>query len=364
MAGIAGIARRAVVNTATTVSTTVTFTGHDAVVEAQPGETVLRAGLRGGLPLPYECASGGCGSCRAQLVEGNVTTLWDDATGLSERDRRRGNRVLMCQSIPEGPCTIKAPRVSIAEGVDEPSPQRYVARLVGRQLLTPDTALFTIGFDAPTRFLPGQFMLLESPTGVRRAYSMAHPHRDPDCAAVEFIIRAKPRGAASHWLFHDISVGDPLIAEGPYGRAYAQPHSGRPVLCIAGGTGLAPILAITEHLLAAARPPSLHLYIGARADTDVVLLERLAKLHDMGAELMISVEHPTFSVAALSPGNFPFSPVRVGRVIDHVADDWSVLDGHDVYLAGPTGMVDAALRALVREAGAPADRVFFDRFIT
>ncbi|OPX05339.1 2Fe-2S iron-sulfur cluster binding domain-containing protein [Mycobacterium sp. AT1] len=337
------------------------FTGHGTTVEAQPGETVLRAGLRAGLPLPYECASGGCGSCRAQLVEGTVTTLWEQAGGLSERDRRRGNRVLMCQSVPAGPCTINAPRVSIPEGVDEPTPQRHGARLVGRQLLTADTALFTLGVEAPVQYLPGQFMLLESPTGVRRAYSMAHPVRDP--STVEFVIRAKPGGAASKWLFSDMSVGDPLVAEGPYGRAYARPHSARPVLCVAGGTGLAPILAITEHLLTAARPPSLHLYVGARTDTDIVLLDRLARLHDMGAELALSVEHPTLSAEALSPGNHRFSPVRIGRVIDHVADDWPALQGHDIYLAGPAGMVDAALRALVRGAAAPADRVFFDRFL-
>jgi NAD(P)H-flavin reductase len=207
-------------------------------------------------------------------------------------------------------------------------------------------------------------MLMESPTGVRRAYSMAHPHRDPDCATAEFIIRAKPGGAASQWLFDDIKIGDALIAEGPYGRAYAQPHPIRPVLCIAGGTGLAPILAITEQLLDTGGPPSLHLYVGVRTNDDVVLLERLARLHDMGAQLAISVEHPTFSAAALSPGEFPGAPVRIGRVIDHVAADWTDLSGHDIYLAGPAGMVDAALRALVREAGAPADRLFFDRFIT
>jgi NAD(P)H-flavin reductase/ferredoxin len=350
-------------STETTVAAPVTFAGHDVAVDAEPGETVLRAGLRAGLRLPYECASGGCGSCRAQLVEGTVNTLWEQATGLSDRDRRRGNRVLMCQSTPAGPCTIKAPLASVPDHVEEPTPGRQPAHLVGRLLLTPDTALFTVEFDAATRFLPGQFMLLESPTGVRRAYSMAHPHRDPDCATAEFIIRAKPGGAASQWLFHDITIGDPLIAEGPYGRAYAQPQPSRPVLCIAGGTGLAPILAITEQLLGAQRPPSLHLYVGVRTNDDVVLLDRLAKLHDMGADLAISVEHPTFSPDALSPGDYPGAPVRIGRVIDHVATDWEALDRHDIYLAGPAGMVDAALRALVREAGAPADRVFFDRFI-
>lgn len=341
-----------------TMSSKVTFAAQDTGVDCRPDETVLSAGLRAGLQLPYECASGGCGSCRAQLVEGSVRTLWKDATGLTERDRRRGNRLLMCQSIPDGDCTIKATLAEIREPAVEPAPQRLPGRLIGRHRLTEDTALFTVRFDTPLRFLPGQFMLLESSTGVRRAYSMAHPVRDHDSMTVEFVICAKPDGAASRWLFNDIRIGDALVAEGPYGRAYARPDSARPVLCIAGGTGLAPILAITEYLLAVGRTPALHLYVGHRTDAHVVLLERLAKLRDMGAELAMSVEHTT----ALSPGDRPFTPARVGRVIDHVAADWTTFSGHDIYLAGPPGMIDAALRALVRDGDAEADRVFFDRF--
>ena len=99
------------------MSTKVTFEGHNAVVDCEPYETALRTGLRAGLQLPYECASGGCGTCRAQLVDGTVHSLWDAAAGLSERDRRRGNRILMCQSVPQGDCTIKAPVASRSESV-------------------------------------------------------------------------------------------------------------------------------------------------------------------------------------------------------------------------------------------------------
>jgi toluene monooxygenase electron transfer component len=341
------------------VSSKITFVAQDVAVDCRPDETVLSAGLRAGLQLPYECASGGCGGCRAQVVEGSVRTLWKDATGLTERDRRRGNRLLMCQSIPDGDCTIKAALAQITEPAAEPAPEQRPGQLIGRRRLTEGTALFTVRFDMALRYLPGQFMLLESASGVRRAYSMAHPVRDYDPMTVEFVIGAKPEGAASQWLFNDIGVGDVLIAEGPYGRAYSRPESTRPVLCIAGGTGLAPILAITEHLLAAGHTPALHLYIGHRTDDHVMLLERLAKLHDMGAELMISVEH----TAALNPDDRPFAPVRVGRVIDHVVADWTTFSGHDIYLAGPPAMIDAALRALVREGDAVADRVFFDRFL-
>jgi toluene monooxygenase electron transfer component len=338
------------------VSAKVTFAGHDSVVDCGHRETLLRAGLRAGLQLPYECASGGCGSCRAQIVNGEVETLWEDAVGLTERDRRRGNRLLMCQSMPTGDCVIKAPSTSIPEGVEEPAPERFAAHLAGRELLTSDTALFTLELDASLRFLPGQFMLFESDSGIRRAYSMAHPLGKG--SAVEFVIRAKPDGAASKWLFEELTDGDALTIEGPYGRAYARPNTTRPVLCVAGGTGLAPILAITEHLLSAGGQPSLHLYVGARADGDLVLLERLLQLRDSGALVSLSAEQLSGAV-----GDHPLAPVRNGLVIEHVANDWPQLAKHDIYLAGPAGMVDAALRAFVRGGDAKADRVFFDRFI-
>ena len=269
----------------------------------------------------------------------------------------------MCQSIPVGNCTVKAPVIADPGVVREPLPDRVSARLTGREMLSTDTALFTLDFGTALDFLPGQFMLLESPSGVRRAYSMAHPINESDSAAVEFIIRAKPDGAASTWLFDDIGVGDELIVEGPYGRAYAQPGSDRPALCVAGGTGLAPILAIAEHLLTERPTRKLDVYIGARSPNDMVLLDRLARLRERGARVVASVEHPVTDGAELPAEWMAFDRVRVGRVIDHVATDWTVLDGHDIYLAGPAGMVDAALRTLVREGGAPADRVFFDRFI-
>ena len=64
--------------------------------EQQEGDTLLRAALRAGVGLSYECNSGGCGGCKFELLEGEVETLWADAPGLNERDRRRG-RHLACQ---------------------------------------------------------------------------------------------------------------------------------------------------------------------------------------------------------------------------------------------------------------------------
>ncbi len=324
-----------------------------ATVPCRPGETVLHAGLRAGLDLPYECASGGCGSCRAVLVEGTVTSNWPDAAGLTERDRRRGNRVLMCQSLPDGPCTVRATPITVVDRGAEPPPSRLAGRIEHRELLTADTARFLVRVEGELPYLPGQFVLLDLVDGTRRAYSMTRPFDPGDPDAVELLIRAKPGGAASAVLFGPDAPGSALTVEGPYGRAYGRPASPAPVVCLAGGTGLAPILAIADDLVGRGR--GVELYVGARRAADLVLVDRLLALRDRGAHVVGVVEQP---------GEHPaLGPLRAGLALDHLADDRPDLGAHDVYLAGPAPMIDASLRRLVRNGTARADRVFFDRFL-
>jgi ferredoxin len=129
---------------ATAVSIFDSVTGDVTLADCAPSESLLLVGLRAGLDLPYECASGGCGSCRAQLLDGVVATRWPDATGLTERDRRRGNRILLCQSLPDTDCQV---RVALPAGRSEhagdalpPAPARSHATLSRRVMLTGDTA--------------------------------------------------------------------------------------------------------------------------------------------------------------------------------------------------------------------------------
>ena len=88
-------------------ATRVSLADTDSSFECGPRETFLRAALKAGLAVPYECASGSCGSCKARLLEGAVEMRWQGATGLSERDRKRGDRILCCQSIPTTDCVIQ-----------------------------------------------------------------------------------------------------------------------------------------------------------------------------------------------------------------------------------------------------------------
>jgi len=332
------------------------FQGADSVVGCAPDESILLAGLRAGLGLPYECASGGCGTCRAQLLDGTVASRWEAASGLSDRDRRKGDRILMCQSVPQGPVTVRAP---LSAGPQpEPAPQRLAGRIVARDRLAAGTARFLIGVARPLHYLPGQFVLLEFPDGTRRGYSMSRPADSGAATLLELLIRAKPGGAASAWLFERLGIGDSLVAEGPYGKAYAQTPPERPVACLAGGTGLAPVLAIAEHLSAQAPARRLDIYVGARRCEDLVLGERLQALTGRGARVIAVIEQGAGAI------HRQLGRLRAGLALDHLAAELPDLSQHDIYAAGPEPMIDAALRRLVRNGTAAADRVFFDRFIS
>lgn len=341
----------------------------DADVACGAGETVLLSALRAGWDLPYECASGGCGSCKVVLAGGEVRPLWPDAPGLSDRDRRKGDRVLACQSVPVGDCTVRLPgaggpqRAASGPG-SRPVPERLAARIGAVEQLSAGNVLVTVVPDRPVRYLAGQFVLLELPDGTRRAYSMS---REPaDAAAgeesLELVVRRSPGGRASSWLAA-AAAGDPLVVEGPYGRAYAQSPADRPVVCVGGGSGLGPVLAVAERCLTEAPDRPVRLYYGARTDADVVLVDRLHRLRTRGARVDVVTDVPPSAQAAQRLAPLALRAGRVVEVLDADHPGPADLAGHDVYLAGPTPMVDALLAGLVRTGRVGADRTFFDRFL-
>lgn len=329
-----------------TTTRTITIAGSDHSFVWPGTSTMLAAALGSGLSLPYECASGGCGMCKARLVEGETASNWPDATGLSQRDRRRGDRILLCQSVPLSDCVIQAAPV---DGGDEPPVRRLPAAVDGIDELNPITRLVTLdtaGAELP--YLAGQYVLVELPDGIRRAYSMSRPQGRG--AEIEVVVRAKPGGAATGWIFERLRPGDHVVVEGPYGKAYYQSDRNRPLVCLGGGSGLGPVLTIADHALTVAPERPVALYFGCRRPGDLFFSKRLSALAERGATVEVVLEEGAAT---------PQRPGLIGEVVD---GDWDDLSGADLYLAGPTGMVDACLAALVRSGKAAADRVFFDRF--
>src|SRR5688572_6655322 len=177
--------------------------GGDRAYDCPGDDTILRAGLRAGLGLAYECNVGSCGSCKFQLVAGDVDVHWPEAPGLSPRDWERGRR-LACQSSPKSDCRIKM--VVADEFVPHTLPKRFTATLAAAVDVTYDMRELRFRTSEPASFLPGQYALLRVPgANGLRAYSMSNVANEE--GAWEFVIRRVPNGFVTSYLFDRLAVG-------------------------------------------------------------------------------------------------------------------------------------------------------------
>ena len=209
----------------------------------------------------------------------------------------------------------------------------------------------------PFAFSAGQFASLEFPVapGFVRDYSMANR---ADEKLPEFHIRIMPAAnSVSRRIAAALKPGDLVKVRGPLGTSYLRVQHAGPMLCIAGGSGLAPIKSIVETALEGGFGQPVHLYFGVRAERDVYFEAQLAELQrrfpSFKAHIVLS-EPGAQGAASLLPR-------RVGFVTAAVAADFPALAGFKAYLAGPPPMVDAAT-ALVRERGVESRDIHADAF--
>ena len=154
------------VESALTARTANVITADSVQFACAEGDTLLRAALRAGVAATYECNSGGCGTCKFLPSEGEFTQVQDEPKGLTERDRRK-RRMLACQSVPTGDCTVSL--VLDPEASRAPTPRIRSGVVVNRRELTHDLTELTVQTHRPAPFLPGQFAMV----------SLAHAAPDP-----------------------------------------------------------------------------------------------------------------------------------------------------------------------------------------
>lgn len=324
-----------------------------ATFQCAADDTLLRAGLRAGLGLAYECNTGSCGACKVELVSGNVVSQRADAPGLSERDRAK-NRILSCQSRPVSDCAIKAKLRP--ECVPHHRPSTFAATLVGMTDLTHDLREFRFAVPANTVFLPGQYALLLLP-GLEgaRAYSMSNVAQES--GEWHFQIRHVPGGKGSAHLFMATPLGTQITIDGPYGMAYLRADAPRDVICIGGGSGLAPIASIARGF---AREPrlqtrQLHFFYGARTPRDVCGEGLLQALPGFGERLH-------FTAAVSMPEEKQGWTGATGFIHDLVRAQFSArLPQYEYYFAGPPAMV-LAVQTMLTQAKVPQAQIHYDSF--
>lgn len=331
----------------------------EQVFRCDADDTVLSAALRSGNGYPYECNSGGCGSCQFELLEGELKELWPDAPGLSARARERGRR-LACQCVPTSDCTIK---VSLKdEAVPAIAPKRQRLSFVGARPLTHDMSEFSFRTPEAAEFLPGQFAMLGLP-GVegRRAYSMSNLANDD--RLWNFVIKRVPGGQGTAMLFDSLKPGDEVSLDGPYGNSYLRTGNGRDIVCVAGGSGLSPVLSI---LRGAVREPALSdrrlfLFYGGRGPQDICVSDIVSAdplLHER-VVLHTAVSDNDAPGADGWMGKRGFVHELVTEVLAELGEE---IPAFDYYFCGPPPMTDAVQRMLLLEHKVPSKQLHFDRF--
>lgn len=333
----------------------VRMAGSDVAFACAEDDTLMRAAQRNGLAFPYECNVGFCATCRFELVEGAVQMDWEQAPGLTEKDRQR-KRYLGCQSRPLGDCTVKLrldPRYAPRH-----RPRRSRAMLIDRRAITHDIAEFRFVLEHPHSFEPGQYALAYLPgVGGGRAYSMSNIVGDG--GVWEFQVRSVPGGHGSQTLFERVKVGASIELDGPYGMAWLRRDAPRDILCLAGGSGLAPMISIArgamvEPKLAERR---LHFLYGGRTPDDICGEDMLQALPGWGQRLSYHG-----SISAAPDGASPGWLGSVGYLHEVALQRFGAeLAQMEIYFAGPPAMATAVQRMLI-EAKVPFDQVHFDQF--
>ena len=330
--------------------------------ECEPGEKILHAGLRSGLELPYECGTGTCGTCKARLVSGRVESEWPEAPG--NRYLKDPADLLMCQCVAREACSLEVSVLKPGEAGGAP-PAAMAGRVSGWRRLTHDVAAFDVDLERPLDFDAGQFALLIVP-GIAgaRAYSMVN--FEPRARRLSFVVKRKPGGAVSDWVFGGRVDGTAVGVFAPLGHATFRPGLQRHVLCIAGGSGIAGMMSILQCAAEASHFAGWdgHVFFGVRAERDRFYLEELEGLRARyPARLAVTVALSDVVVPAgltAAPPGLAFARGLVHEVAGaRMAGRFA---GVRAYVAGPPPMVDASLRLLLREARlSPAD-IRYDKF--
>jgi NAD(P)H-flavin reductase/ferredoxin len=334
---------------------TIGVAGLDRDLRVNGDETLLSALLRQQVDVNHLCMVGECGSCRCKLTAGSIRLKRDVSARLSDEEMRRGH-ILACQSVALGDVRIDIP------GVGDSSPElasafRIDARIESMLPLAHNVLELTLRPETSIHFEAGQFATVHCAAepelaGISRCYSFADAPSDA-ADLVRFHIRHVPGGRFTDWLFAADRTGLPLIITGIAG-SFGYRESGRPIVCIAGGTGLAPIRAILLTLATAGKIPDTTLMLAARTREDLYGISDIEQLMQHWAGRL-----SLLPILSAEPTDSPWAGLR-GFCTDHF-DRLGTLADNDFYVCGPPAMIDAVANRLRAEV--PEDQLHVDRFL-
>ncbi|HLT00070.1 MAG TPA: phenol 2-monooxygenase domain-containing protein [Acholeplasma sp.] len=316
------------------------------VVTISGDDTALNALTNNKIFLPSSCGGKAtCGTCKFRLVDWHEPPKSTELSFLSKEEVEEGVR-LACQVKVTQDIEIQVP-----ESILNVKP--FWGKVVEVEQLTHDIKRVKFEMDEDFPFKPGQYLQITVP-GIEttRAYSIASDSKD--LRHPEVIIRLVPGGVATKFVHKALIVGDKIKITGPFGDFFLKEDSKRPIIMIAGGSGKAPIRSIIYKLMDQGMPRKATYFFGARTKKDLYYTDYF---------LDVAKKYPNFKyVPALStPLPEDEWTLDEGLITDVVRRHTEDLSGHEAYLCGSPGMIDACIKVL-KEKGMPEEYIYFDKF--
>lgn len=328
---------------------TIEPSGH--AFDLKDGETLLEGALREGYGLPYGCRSGACGTCKGQIVSGDVDLGAYSASALTDEEVKQG-KALLCLARAKSDVVIEA---RVLAGVKDIVIKKLPVRVESMDRVTRDVIVLNLKTPASETFhyLPGQYIDFLTKEGKRRSFSLASVPGEG--RLLELHLRNYPGGTFSKYVFEELNPKTILRIEGPLGTFFLRKDSDKPIVFMAGGTGFAPIKGIIQQALEEGTLRPMVLYWGVRSAQDLYMLDLLSKWQS---------EHTLFNfIPVLSePSPEDQWAGRTGLVHEAILKDFEDLSGYQVYACGAPVMVDAGKRAFTETRGLPQEEFFSDPF--
>ncbi len=313
-------------------------------VDCRACETVADASYRQSINIPLDCRDGACGTCKCRIESGRFDAGDYIEDALTEEEAASGLG-LACQMRPQTDLVLS---IAASSEVCKTKGQSFEAPLRAVDRLSDTSIAFTLDAPEGLAFLPGQYVNIQVPgTDQRRSYSFSST---PGDATLSFLVRDIPLGMMSTWLREGAVPGTPLALIGPSGSFYLRAVA-RPLLFLAGGTGLAPFLSMLGKLERSGTAHPVHLVYGVTNDADLVELPRLEAF-------AAAIPGFTFATCVAAPDS---THPRTGYVTGHIEPAHLNGGDVDVYLCGPPPMVDAVRTWLVGQGVAPVS-FYYEKF--